>query len=692
MRITLSEKKLFLLAVTILLILYRSQYCLARGIQPDLYTDDDDVLRLNQANFNVIFKEGLNVTFMVQFYNTFCGHCQMFAPIYKEFATRVKNWSSLIEIAGIDCSKNENLATCASQDIQAFPTILFYPPNTKPKNSNDKPISYRDLTYEWNVDGLEEASIDYLYNLTASNRVYPHVLKALIPIEEETRFDLKRINTEKDNRFDEVVNESSYPDLMIIVEGNKSYLGRKLILEYSRIINTVEIRRVTHTNTPFIKSIISTDDFQKIEDISPILVQITGDSTKFEQFILVRGEAKNALPSGQRYEREDYIYNKFKRFFEHHYSIELQESYHSIKPTNKFIENADSIMYGDDLDDDNKELALELIASGTLGEDRVFAQDILKGISYMITHEVIARGNLTLDEYDTVQDILTVLRKFAPLNAWDPKLFEMITDLRKRFAERRAIIGLGPVSGQSIQDMVQHSGGDEIRSKYSNKDWISCSESDKSHKGYTCSLWLIFHMLTVGEYQKSSPVRVRPNHVLLTMRDYITRFLGCSVCGDNFKKETKNMRESLTQRNSSVLWLWETHNKVNERLNNEKTTARRTLADVIYPSRKICPNCYPADSEHNIIQLDGLSWNHTEVLSYLIHKYGSENIISPKRLRDFRKLRLNDISTTNQSAEQWNILTTSDMSLEIFLYLLSIIIVAIVCTSLNPRWRRSKTK
>lgn len=52
---------------------------------PGLYKASDAVFILNQNNFkeNVIECES---AWIVEFYNSWCGHCINFAPVWKEFA------------------------------------------------------------------------------------------------------------------------------------------------------------------------------------------------------------------------------------------------------------------------------------------------------------------------------------------------------------------------------------------------------------------------------------------------------------------------------------------------------------------------------------------------------------------------------------------------------------------------------
>lgn len=50
-----------------------------------LYSEKDPIVILNNGNFNNIVL-GTETFWVVEFYNSWCGHCIKFAPTMKEFA------------------------------------------------------------------------------------------------------------------------------------------------------------------------------------------------------------------------------------------------------------------------------------------------------------------------------------------------------------------------------------------------------------------------------------------------------------------------------------------------------------------------------------------------------------------------------------------------------------------------------
>ena len=71
--------------------------------------------------------------------------------------------------------------------------------------------------------------------------------------------------------------------------------------------------------------------------------------------------------------------------------------------------------------------------------------------------------------------------------------------------------------------------------------------------------------------EKDAQKWVNLHEVLFTMRDYIDKFFSCSDCAHHFVGMAMNLENELKFPNSSVLWLWQAHNRVNKRLKGDLT-------------------------------------------------------------------------------------------------------------------------
>lgn len=72
------------LLVVIVLIFASCCHC----VDP-LYNDSDDVISLKDDNYDRIVLATSNA-WLIEFYNSWCGHCIRFAPTYKQLATDIK--------------------------------------------------------------------------------------------------------------------------------------------------------------------------------------------------------------------------------------------------------------------------------------------------------------------------------------------------------------------------------------------------------------------------------------------------------------------------------------------------------------------------------------------------------------------------------------------------------------------------
>lgn len=86
-------------------------------------------VQLVAGNYRVFQKRA----FFVEFYSSWCGACQAYAPKFKAFAKcvnacsissrQLEPWSSLVQVTVLNCADDKNLPICREHSINAFPTI-----------------------------------------------------------------------------------------------------------------------------------------------------------------------------------------------------------------------------------------------------------------------------------------------------------------------------------------------------------------------------------------------------------------------------------------------------------------------------------------------------------------------------------------------------------------------------------------
>ena len=166
----------------------------------------------------------------------------------------------------------------------------------------------------------------------------------------------------------------------------------------------------------------------------------------------------------------------------------------------------------------------------------------------------------------------------------------------------------------------------------------SCKGSQPHLRGYPCSIWLLFHSLTVQEYIKLTNKTAAaakktnttlPDHsVLRSMQGYMKHFFPCTDCAKSFAEDSADLESKLVNANSSILWLWQEHNRMNVRLAN-KTNDDPESPKQVFPNYESCKACYLTEpaSVQKPEDLDALQWNQTEVVSFLVNQYRKESIL-----------------------------------------------------------------
>lgn len=169
-----------------------------------------------------------------------------------------------------------------------------------------------------------------------------------------------------------------------------------------------------------------------------------------------------------------------------------------------------------------------------------------------------------------------------------------------------------------------------------NKEWSQACTHGEKGMGYTCGLWELFHIMTIGlvEFNKMAPgFSIVPTMTAAdALRDYIENFFGCEVCRVNFLaayddcsldrcNRLSTEKGKLSDWKQLALWLWETHNAVNIRLMKEKAkregreTSHQDEINVRWPSKRDCSVCWRDDE----------SWDEENIFQYLRLEYWPDN-------------------------------------------------------------------
>lgn len=160
---------------------------------------------------------------IIEFYNSFCGYCRNFAPIYKRFADDIHGYRDVIRVGALDCADDANNGVCREMEVMKYPTLRYFPPFYR----NDS----KNLGIEIEHSSTEVSELQ-LYGLMENSTSIPSEWPNLTPIAANGRADFfQSIPPHVDYVF--VVNEPS----------QQSYTAQKVALDLHRV-KEIQVRRI----------------------------------------------------------------------------------------------------------------------------------------------------------------------------------------------------------------------------------------------------------------------------------------------------------------------------------------------------------------------------------------------------------------------------------------------------------------
>ena len=197
----------------------------------------------------------------------------------------------------------------------------------------------------------------------------------------------------------------------------------------------------------------------------------------------------------------------------------------------------------------------------------------------------------------------------------------------------------------------------------------SCNNKDKRLTGYSCGMWKLLHVVTVGVAEQRGGLNLIDSGMLSensrvfspieaadAIRDYIAEFYNCAICKKNFvanyddcdnnrrcDRLTEDAEDaSLADWKELPVWLWEVHNEVSIRVGKEEEKRRSTRLflkvsffpkkvdkpqiALIWPNMEECFLCFNEDG----------TWDEAEVFKHLESVYWPDSELDPRSERLIR--------------------------------------------------------
>ncbi|KAF6721082.1 Sulfhydryl oxidase 2 [Oryzias melastigma] len=248
---------------------------------------------------------------------------------------------------------------------------------------------------------------------------------------------------------------------------------------------------------------------------------------------------------------------------------------------------------------------------------QVYTADLESALHYLLRVELAAHSMLEGEKLKVFKDFVTLVSKLYPGGGSVVKLMETLSDWLLSLPLQR--IPYQACSGPGEQQDEGVFLGEELR-------WVGCQGSRPGLRGYPCSLWTLFHVLTVQHDAMpnaldNTGLEVEAAPVLQVMRHYIRTFFGCQECGQHFEQAVAAGIHEVKSPGEQILWLWNQHNRVNARLAGSLSDDP-LFPKAQWPSPSLCASCH---EEQNGVHV----WNLDNVLHFLRHHYSASNL-SPK--------------------------------------------------------------
>ncbi|XP_043576428.1 LIM/homeobox protein Lhx3 isoform X4 [Chiloscyllium plagiosum] len=175
---------------------------------------------------------------------------------------------------------------------------------------------------------------------------------------------------------------------------------------------------------------------------------------------------------------------------------------------------------------------------------KVYMADLESGLHYLLRVELASHKILEGPELSTLKDFITVLSKLFPGQQPAVKLLETLQ-------EWLVSLPLDKIPYNAILDLVNNKMRISGMFLTNRVEWVGCQGSQPQYRGYPCSLWTLFHTLTVQAATHPTIIRGTVNIPLCAgcNQHIVDRFIlkvldrhwhsKCLKCGDCQKQLTE---------------------------------------------------------------------------------------------------------------------------------------------------------
>ncbi|XP_028936803.1 sulfhydryl oxidase 1 [Ornithorhynchus anatinus] len=244
---------------------------------------------------------------------------------------------------------------------------------------------------------------------------------------------------------------------------------------------------------------------------------------------------------------------------------------------------------------------------------KVYMADLESSLHYILRLEVGKYPVLTGERLEALKSFVAVLAKYFPGR---PLVQNFLQELNKWLKDQRR----QKILYSTFEAVLtRRKEGNVLTNKVT---WVGCQGSKPQFRGFPCSLWILFHFLTVqaAQHTKYSLPNTHPQEVLSAIRGYVRFFFGCRDCAAHFEEMAAASMDRVKSQDEAILWLWSRHNQVNSRLAGAPSEDPR-FPKIQWPPRSLCAPC------HNELRGEPV-WDLGAILNFFKAHFSPGNIAS----------------------------------------------------------------
>ncbi|KAL7669526.1 hypothetical protein ACOME3_010178 [Neoechinorhynchus agilis] len=517
---------------------------------------------LNKFTFNSTVYNSATSWFVV-LHVPWCGYCIRFRDKFSRFVKENGAWNNLVKFASLDCQDGQ---FCATFGLERYPALLFIPRHAHPMVM-PKMITAKELF----TVPLLQIVIDCLSSVIDHGPNWPHLTQI-------SYFDIQQLGSRYNFRFIVLVD----PDI-------SDPVSRAIMFDFAQYDSILPIYRTSYDQANFFNINTVPPAMILFNNVDKTVTRI--DNQSLINYSMANIEENRAVV--RRYFRSILVdlLKKFQINLDFFFNDELEMDEHTISKTclRSIPESYRRHLYMDDLE---------------------------SCLHYMFRIEIPGRNFIDADKLGFIKRWVKFLCLFFPGRRHVRRYLFLLDQQLSKVASPLLGHEFGMIARTGQMDAYLP---DRIL-------WRHCTGSEPHFRGYPCSVWMLFHVLTVSHYHHAHEADSLGWHysgsdVIELFTVYITSFFSCSQCADHFKLSTADARSKLpNESDHAIMYLWKIHNHVNQHIAGD-ITEDPCWPKKQFPDEHDCVGCFDRLSP------EGSDWNELSVFNFLVQFYGSHNII-----------------------------------------------------------------